>query len=119
MKNDIKEMRGALTPEEVLPNMMVVGVDSPEQYVEREGLSAAQALNHLIGDETNAISCYESIIADNLDIISDKDLDKLKSIVSDKKANIAILQEMATTYDEIEVDKSAAQSLKKLLKRSK
>ena len=118
MKNDIKEMRGALTPEDVLPNMMVVDVDSPEQYVEYQGLTAAQALNHLIEDETKAISCYEGIIADNLDILSDKDLDKLKSIVSDKKANIAILQAMTTTYDEIEVDKSAAQSLKKLLKRS-
>lgn len=119
MKNDIKEMRGALTPEEVLPNMMVVDVDSPEQYVEAQGLSTAQALSHLIEDETKAISCYQGIIADNLDTMADKDLDKLKSIVSDKKANIAILQEMMTTYDEIEVDKSAAQSLKKLLKRSK
>lgn len=117
--SDIKEMRGALTPEEVLPNMMVVEVDSPEQYVEKEGLTTAQALGHLIEDENKAIGCYQGIIADNLDVMSDKDLDKLKSIVSDKKANVVILQEMMTTYDEIEVDKSAAQSLKKLLKRSK
>ena len=119
MKNDIKEMRGALTPEEVLPNMMVVDVDSPEQYVEVQGLSVAQALNHLIEDETRAISCYEGILKDNIDLLADKDIDKLKKIVSDKKANVSILQEMTTTYDEIEVDKSAAQSLKKLLKRSK
>lgn len=52
-------------------------------------------------------------------MLADKDIDKLKKIVSDKKANVSILQEMTTTYDEIEVDKSATQSLKKLLKRSK
>lgn len=119
MKNDIKEMRGALTPEEVLPNMMVIDVDSPEQYVEVQGLTVAQALSHLIEDETKAIACYQGIIKDNIDLLSDKDADRLKKIVSDKKANIAILQEMMTTYDEIEVDKSATQSLKKLLKRSK
>ena len=33
MKDGIKDMRRALTPEEVLPNMMVVEVDDPEQYV--------------------------------------------------------------------------------------
>jgi len=118
-KNDIKEMRGALTPEEVLPDMMVVDVDSPEQYVEVQGLSVAQELNHLIGCESKAISEYEELLSCNLDLLSDKDIDKLKKIVSDKKANIAILQDMATTYDEIDVDKSATQSLKKLLKRSK
>ena len=48
MKDDIKEMRGALTPEEVLPNMMVVEVDSPEQYVEEKGLDTAAQINHLI-----------------------------------------------------------------------
>lgn len=119
MKDGIKEMRHALTPEEVLPNMMVVDVDSPEQYVEVQGLSVAQEVNGLISDETHAIGCYEQIIKDNIDLMSDKDIEKLKKIVSDKKANINILQEMATTYDEIEVDKSATPSLKKLLKRSK
>ena len=119
MSKGIKDLRDALTPEEVRPNMMVVEVDSPEQYVEYQGLDVAQMINGLITDETHAIGCYEQIIKENLDLISDKDLDRLKSIVSDKKANISILQEMATTYDEIEVDKSATQSLKKLLKRSK
>lgn len=119
MKNDIKEMRGALTPEEVLPNMLVVDVDSPEQYVEYQGLSVAQALSHLIGDETHEIACYEQTLKDNLDLLDDKDIEKLKKIISDKKANISILQDMTATYDEIDVDKSATQSLKKLLKRSK
>lgn len=119
MKNDIKEMRDVLTPEEVLPNMMVVDVDSPEQYVEKEGLSVSQALHHLIGDETNAIACYENILKENLELIADKDIEQLKKIIAEKKANINILQSMSETYDEINVDKSASKSLKKLLKRSK
>lgn len=119
MKNDIKEMRGALTPEEVLPNMMVVDVDSPEQYVEVQGLDTAAQINHLIKEETESIEDYNEMLRCNLEFLADKDIDKLKKIISDKKANIAILQEMMTTYDEIEVDKSATQSLKKLLKRSK
>lgn len=117
--SDIKEMRGALAPEEVLPNMMVVEVDSPEQYVEERGLGAAAQINHLIKEETESIEDYNEMLRFNLEFLADKDIDKLKKIISDKKANIAILQEMTTTYDEIEVDKSAAQSLKKLLKRSK
>lgn len=119
MKNDIKEMRGALTPEEVLPNMMVVEVDSPEQYVEEKGLDTAAQINHLIKEETESIEDYNEMLRCNLEFLADKDIEKLKKIISDKKANIAILQEMTTTYDEIEVDKSATQSLKKLLKRSK
>lgn len=118
-KNDIKEMRGALTPEKVLPNMMVVEVDSPEQYVEEKGLDTAAQINHLIKEETEGIEDYNEMLRCNLEFLADKDIDKLKKIISDKKANIAILQEMTTTYDEIEVDKSATQSLKKLLKRSK
>ena len=58
MKNDIKEMRGALTPEEVLPNMLVVDVDSPEQYVEEKGLDTAAQINHLIKEETESIEDY-------------------------------------------------------------
>lgn len=119
MKDGIKEMRDALTPEEVLPNMMVVEVDDPEQYVEYKGLDVAAQINHLIEDETSSIGCYNYMLKDNLDLLADKDVEKIKKIISDKKANVAILQEMTTTYDEIEVDKSATQSLKKLLKRSK
>lgn len=119
MKDGIKDMRDALTPEEVLPNMMVVEVDSPEQYVEERGLDVAGNLNHLIKEETESIKDYNEALRCNLELLADKDIDKLKKIISDKKANIAILQEMTTTYDEIEVDKSAAPSLKKLLKRSK
>ena len=119
MKDGIKDMRDALTPEEVLPNMMVVEVDSPEQYVEERGLDVAGSLNHLIKEETESIDDYNEMLRCNLELLADKDVDKLKKIISDKKANIAILQEMTTTYDEIEVDKSATQSLKKLLKRSK
>lgn len=119
MKDGIKEMRDALTPEEVLPNMMVVEVDDPEQYVEYKGLDVAAQINHLIEDETRGIGCYNYMLKDNLDLLADKDVEKIKKIISDKKANVAILQEMTTTYDEIEVDKSATQSLKKLLKRSK
>ena len=76
-------------------------------------------LYHLIKEETESIEDYNEMLRCNLEFLSDKDIDKLKKIISDKKANIAILQEMTTTYDEIEVDKSATQSLKKLLKRSK
>lgn len=119
MKDDIKEMRDALAPEDVLPNMMVVEVDDPEQYVEYKGLDVAEQINHLIKEETESIEDYNCTLKDNLDLLADKDIDKIKKIISDKKANIAILQEMTTTYDEIEMDKSAAQSLKKLLKRSK
>lgn len=119
MKDGIKDMRDALTPEEVLPNMMVVEVDDPEQYVEYKGLDVASQLNHLIEDETKGIACYSCILKDNLDLLADKDAEKIKKIISDKKANVAILQEMTTTYDDIELDKSATQSLKKLLKRSK
>lgn len=114
MKNDIKEMRDVLVPD--LPNMLVVGVDSPEQYVEYEGLGVAQDINCLINDEQGSVSHFENVIRENLDLISDKDIDKLKKIVSAKKANIAILQDMVTTYDEIDIDKSAKSSLKKLLK---
>ena len=97
-------MRRALTPEEVLPNMMVVEVDDPEQYVK---------------EESDGVEEFTSALQSNLELLSDKDIDKLKSIIAQKKANISVLQEMSTTYDEIEVDKSATQSLKKLLKRSK
>lgn len=119
MKDGIKDMRKALTPEEVLPDMMVVEVDDPEQYVEEKGLDVAGAIACLIKEETESLEHYTRTLQFNLDLLADKDVDKLKDIISEKKANIAILQEMSTTYDEIEVDKSAASSLKKLLKRSK
>lgn len=119
MKDDIKEMRGAMTPEEVLPNMMVVEVDDPEQYVEEKGLDVAGEINHLIKEETESIEDYNEMLRCNLPLLADKDVDKLKKIISDKKANIAILQEMTTTYDEIDIDRSASSSLKKLLKNSK
>lgn len=115
----IKDMRDVLTPEVVLPDTLVVEMDNPEQYVEYKGLDVAQAINGLIHDETSAVGCYEQVIKDNLDVIADEDIDRLKDIVSQKKANISILQEMASTYDEIDIDKSAAKSLKKLLKGSK
>lgn len=114
----IKDMREVLT-EEVLPDTLIIEADSPEDYVEYKGLDVAQAINGLIHDETNAVGCYEEVIKKNLDVLADKDIDRLKDIVAQKKANIAILQELATTYDEIELDRTAAQSLKKLLKRSK
>lgn len=119
MKNGIKDMRDALTPEEVLPNMMVVEVDDPEQYVESKGLDVAGAIACLIKAETESVEAYTRTLQWNLELLSDKDIDRLKDIISEKKANIAILQEMSTTYDEIEVDKTASSSLKKLLKRSK
>lgn len=119
MKDGIKDMRRALTPEEVLPNMMVVEVDDPEQYVEEKGLDVASAIACLIKEESDGVEEFTSALQFNLELLSDKDIDKLKSIISQKKANISVLQEMSTTYDEIEVDKSATQSLKKLLKRSK
>lgn len=119
MKNGIKEMRDALAPEDVLPNMMVVEVDDPEQYVEHQGLCVAQSINELLAGEAHAIDHYEMVIKDNLDLMSDKDVSKLKDIVAQKKANITVLQEMTTTYDEIDLGKTATQSLKKLLKRSK
>lgn len=119
MKDGIKEMRKALTPEEVLPNMMVVEVDDPEQYVEEKGLDVASAIACLIKEETEGLEHYTRMLQFNLDLLADKDVDRIKDIIADKKANMAILQEMSTTYDEIEVDKSATQSLKKLLKRSK
>lgn len=119
MKDGIKDMRRALTPEEVLPNMMVVEVDDPEQYVEEKGLDVASAIACLIKEETDGVEEFTRTLQFNLELLSDKDIDKLKNIISQKKANITVLQEMSTTYDEIEVDKSATQSLKKLLKRSK
>lgn len=119
MKDGIKDMRRALTPEEVLPDMMVVEVDDPEQYVEEKGLDVAGAIACLIKGETDGLDQVTRTLQCNLELLSDKDIDKLKDIIAQKKANIVILQEMSTTYDEIEVDKSAAQSLKKLLKRSK
>lgn len=119
MKDGIKDMRRALTPEEVLPNMMVVEVDDPEQYVEEKGLDVASAIACLIKEETDGVEEFTRALQSNLELLSDKDIEKLKSIIAQKKANISVLQEMSTTYDEIEVDKSATQSLKKLLKRSK
>lgn len=119
MKDGIKDMRDALTPEEVLPNMMVVEIDSPEQYVEEKGLDVAGQINHLIKEETESIGDYNSALRCFLDLLSDKDIEKLKQMIADKKANVTILQEMATTYDEIEIDKAAAPSLKKLLKKTK
>lgn len=119
MKDGIKDMRRALTPEEVLPNMMVVEVDDPEQYVEEKGLDVARVITYLIKEETNGVEEFTRVLQSNLEFLSDKDIDKLKNIIAQKKANISVLQEMSTTYDEIEVDKSATQSLKKLLKRSK
>lgn len=117
MKDGIKDTRETL--EEVLPNALVVEVDDPEDYVEYKGLDVAQAINGLIHEELSSIGCIEGVLKDNLDILADKDIEKLKDIVAQKKANINILEEITTVYDEIEVDKSAAQSLKKLLKRSK
>lgn len=119
MKDGIKDMRRALTPEEVLPNMMVVEVDDPEQYVEERGLDVASAIACLIKEETEGLEQVTRTLQWNLELLSDKDINKLKDIIAQKKANISVLQEMSTTYDEIEVDKSATQSLKKLLKRSK
>lgn len=119
MKDGIKDMRQALTPEEVLPNMMVVEVDDPEQYVEEKGLDVASAIACLIKGETDGVEEFTRTLQFNLDLLADKDIDKIKDIIAQKKANIAILQQMSTIYDEIEVDKSATQSLKKLLKRSK
>lgn len=119
MKDGIKDMRNALTPEEVLPNMMVVEVEDPEQYVEAKGLDVAGEIACLIKAETESIEVFTRILQCNLDLLSDKDIEKLKGIISDKKANIAVLQDMSTTYDEIDIDKSASSSLKKLLKRSK
>lgn len=119
MKDGIKDMRRALTPEEVLPDMMVVEVDDPEQYVEEKGLDVAGEIACLIKGETEGLEQMTRTLKWNLELLADKDADKLKDIIAQKKANIAVLQEMSTTYDEIEVDKSATQSLKKLLKRSK
>lgn len=119
MKDGIKDMRQALTPEEVLPNMMVVEVDDPEQYVEEKGLDVAGAIACLIKEETEGLEHFTRTLQFNLELLSDKDIDKLKGIIAQKKANLSILQQMSTTYDEIDVDKSATQSLKKLLKRSK
>ena len=48
-------MSRALTPEEVLPNMMVVEVDDPEQYVEEKGLDVASAIACLIKEETDGV----------------------------------------------------------------
>lgn len=119
MKDGIKDMRRALTPEEVLPNMMVVEVDDPEQYVEEKGLNVAGEIACLIKEETDGVEEFTRTLQFNFELLSDKDIDKLKNIIAQKKANISVLQEMSTAYDEIEVDKSATQSLKKLLKRSK
>lgn len=119
MKDGIKDMRRALTPEEVLPDMMVVEVDDPEQYVEEKGLDVASEIACLIKGETEGLEQMTRTLKWNLELLADKDADKLKDIIAQKKANISVLQEMSTTYDEIEVDKSATQSLKKLLKRSK
>lgn len=119
MKDGIKDMRRALTPEEVLPDMMVVEVDDPEQYVEEKGLDVASGIACLIKGETEGLEQMTRTLKWNLELLADKDADKLKDIIAQKKANISVLQEMSTTYDEIEVDKSATQSLKKLLKRSK
>lgn len=119
MKNDIKEMRKALTPEEVLPNMMVVEVDDPEQYVEEKGLDVASAIACLARSELESIDQYTRTLQWNLEFLTEEDIKKLKDIIAGKKANVAVLQEMSTTYDEIDVDKSATSSLKKLLKGSK
>lgn len=117
MKDAIKEVRDAIAPE--LPNMMVVAVDSPEQYVDYQGLTVAQSINGLIHDITSLIGCTEQVIKENIDLMADKDIDTLKKIVSGAKADMLSLQEMSSTYDDIDVDKSAAKSLKKLLKGSK
>lgn len=117
MKDVIKDTRDTL--EEVLPGALVVEVDDPEGYVEYKGLDVAQSINGLIHEELSSIGCIEGVLKDNLDVLADKDIKKLKDIVAQKKANINILEEITTVYDEIEVDKSATQSLKKLLKRSK
>ena len=115
----IDEMRKALTPEEVLPEMMVVEVDNPEQYVECKGLETANKLNELITGENHAIEHYQDVMKDQIDILADNDLEALKKMVGQMKANIIILTEMATKYDKTDVSKSAAKSLKKLLKSSK
>lgn len=114
MKNGIKETRNTL--EDALPNMMVVECDDPEQYVESKGLDVAACLTSMIQEETESIKNMTTQLRWNLSFLSDKDIEKIKDIISQKKAIINILQSMVQTYDEIKVDKSAASSLKKLLK---
>lgn len=113
MKNT-KEIKDTL-----LPEMLVIPAESEEDYVEKMGLSVAESLNFALQRESEAISGLNCMLEQNIDLMADSDVDKIKKIISQKKANVAILQEMTTTYDEIEVDKSAAPALKKLLKRSK
>ena len=115
----IEEMRKAMTPEEVLPEMMVVEVDDTKQYVERKGIETAECLSSLITAENHAVEHYQDVIKEQIDILSDKDIDELKKIIGQKKANIIILTEMASKYDDTDISKSAAKSLKKLLKSSK
>lgn len=115
----IDEMRKAMRPEEVLPEMMVVEVDDTDQYVEKKGLETAEEVNELIKAENHAIEKYQDVLKHQLEILSDSDVEQLKKMVSQKKANMIILTEMATKYDETEVSKSAARSLKKLLKNAK
>ena len=115
MKNDIKELRPS--PEDVLPNMLVVECEDPEQYVEQKGLDVASEITSISTDISLLTNRISRSLKDNLSIIADKDIDRIKEIASQLKAMSITLTEMATTYDEIPVYKTASKSLKKLLSK--
>lgn len=114
MKNDIKEMLG---PEDVLPNMLVVECEDPEQYVEQKGLDVASEITNISTEISRLTNHINHALKENLSIIADKDIDRIKEMSSQLKAMTVTLTEMATTYDEIPVYKTATKSLKKLLSK--
>ena len=124
----IRELRSAMDKKprrsdmeaihEQLPDMLVVPVEDEDQYVEKVGLDTAATITELAAGEAHGVERLQRVLAENLDLLSDKDADTIKGIIAEKKANQIKFTEMANKYDETGVSKSARKSLNKLLKEA-
>lgn len=102
---------------DAMPDEIVVGVEcSPEDMVEKEGMSVAKSILRHSAGLTHSAAEINGLIEENAELLAEEDIKALKEVTGELKALSLKVQSLAATYDEAEMSTSARKALKKLLK---